>query len=55
MTHSISPDGEKFPLPTEEQYAEEYKRLERLVNEQRKQGREIVVRQEPDLPQRSRP
>ena len=43
MTHSISPDGEKFPLPTEEQYAEEYKRLERLVNEQRKQGREIVV------------
>ena len=43
MTYSISPDGEKFPLPTEEQYAEEFKRLEKLANEQRKLGREIVV------------
>lgn len=43
MTISISPDGEKFPLPTEEQYADEYQRLEQLVAEQRKLGREIVV------------
>ncbi len=43
MAFSISPDGEKFPLPTEEQYAEEYRRLEKLVTEQRRHGREIVV------------
>lgn len=43
MAFSVSPDGEKFPLPTEEQYAAEYQRLEKIVAEQRKQGREIVV------------
>ena len=43
MAFSISPDGEKFPLPTEGDYAEEYRRLEKIVGEQRKQGREIVV------------
>lgn len=43
MAFSISPDGEKFPLPTEDQYAEEYARLEKIVAEQRALGREIVV------------
>ena len=43
MAFSISPDGEKFPLPTDDQYAEEFKRLERIVAEQRTKGREIVV------------
>lgn len=43
MAFSISPDGEKFPLPAEGDYAEEYRRLEQIVGEQRKQGREIVV------------
>ncbi len=43
MAFSISPDGEKYPLPTDPQYAEEYRRLEKIVGEQRKQGREIVV------------
>ncbi|MCK4342584.1 MAG: GDP-mannose dehydrogenase [Phycisphaerae bacterium] len=43
MAFSISPDGEKFPLPTEGQYAEEYQRLEKIIVEQRQQGREIVV------------
>ena len=43
MQYSTSPDSEKFPLPSEEQYAEEYKRLEKIAAEQRKQGREIVV------------
>lgn len=42
-TYSISPDGEKFPLPNEADYAAEYQRLERIVAEQRRQGREIVV------------
>jgi len=41
--YSISPDGEQFPLPTEADYAAEYARLEKLVAEQRAQGREIVV------------
>jgi len=43
VNYSISPDGEKFPLPTEEQYAEEYRRLEKIVAEQRALSREIVV------------
>ncbi|MFC1839882.1 nucleotide sugar dehydrogenase [Thermodesulfobacteriota bacterium] len=43
MEYSISPDGEKFKIPQEEDYREEYKRLEAIVEEQKKQGREIVV------------
>jgi nucleotide sugar dehydrogenase len=41
--YSISPAGEKFPLPSEADYAAEFQRLENLVAEQRKLGREIVV------------
>lgn len=41
--YSVSPDGERFPLPASEEYAEEYKRLQALVKEQRDLGREIVV------------
>jgi UDP-N-acetyl-D-glucosamine dehydrogenase len=40
---SISPDGESFKLPTEENYAEEFARLEKIVADQRRQGREVVV------------
>lgn len=40
---SISPDGEAFPLPTREEYAAEFDRLERLVEQQRSARREIVV------------
>ncbi len=43
MEYSISPEGEKFKLPDEEDYKKEYERLLKLVNEQRKKGREIVV------------
>jgi nucleotide sugar dehydrogenase len=43
MEFSISPDGEKFPLPKEEDYAPEFERLQKIVGEQRAQGREIVV------------
>jgi len=42
-THSSSPSGENYQLPVKEDYAEEFKRLQGLVNEQRTLGREIVV------------
>ncbi|MCX6998881.1 MAG: nucleotide sugar dehydrogenase [Candidatus Sumerlaeota bacterium] len=41
--YSISPDGEQFALPTEEDSAAEFKRVKKLVEEQRTLGREIVV------------
>lgn len=40
---SISPEGEKFPLPTQEQYAAEFERLKKITDEQRAAGHEIVV------------
>jgi nucleotide sugar dehydrogenase len=40
---SVCPNGKSFPLPREEDYAAEYKRLERIVAAERKKGREIVV------------
>jgi nucleotide sugar dehydrogenase len=40
---SISPDGEKFELPSKEDYKTEFNNLEKRVNEERKKGREIVV------------
>jgi UDP-N-acetyl-D-glucosamine dehydrogenase len=41
--YSISPAGEKFLIPDEEAYKKEYEKLERLVDEHRKAGHEIVV------------
>lgn len=43
MVYSISPGGEKFRLPEEEDYVQEYKRLKKITAEQKEQGREIVV------------
>jgi nucleotide sugar dehydrogenase len=43
MGHSISPDGEEFKLPDEKEYKQEYDRLKGLVDQQKKEGREIVV------------
>ncbi|MEJ2723166.1 MAG: GDP-mannose dehydrogenase, partial [Deltaproteobacteria bacterium] len=43
MTFSVSPEGEKFKLPSDEDYAKEYKRLKALTAAHRKEGREIVV------------
>ena len=40
---SISPRGEKFPLPRKEEYAVEYKRLESLAAAARAEGKEVVV------------
>ncbi|MEJ2715817.1 MAG: nucleotide sugar dehydrogenase [Deltaproteobacteria bacterium] len=41
--YSVSPEGEQFPLPTEEDYAGEFRRLKQIADQQRDQGREIVV------------
>lgn len=41
--YSVSPAGEKFPLPTNEEYEAEFSRLEKLTSEQRSEGKEIVV------------
>ncbi|WP_082108064.1 nucleotide sugar dehydrogenase [Methanosarcina sp. 2.H.A.1B.4] len=41
--YSISPEGEEFPLPEPEEYEEEFKRIESLVNQARNEGKEIVV------------
>ena len=41
--YSISPNGEKFQLPTSEDYSKEYERLKKVVDEQHAFGREIVV------------
>ena len=43
MEFSTSPDGEKFKIPEEKDYKEEYKRLKGLVDARREQGLEIVV------------
>ena len=43
MEYSISPSGEKFKLPNEEEFKEEFVKLKELANEQRKDGKEIVV------------
>jgi UDP-N-acetyl-D-glucosamine dehydrogenase len=40
---SISPTGEKFSLPTPDDYRKEFLRLRKLAEAQRKQGREVVV------------
>ena len=43
MKYSISPDGERYPLPKEEDYKTEFDRLKKITDEQRDLGREIVV------------
>ncbi len=43
VQYSVSPSGEKFPIPAKEDYAKELKRLEKLAEKARKEGKEIVV------------
>jgi nucleotide sugar dehydrogenase len=43
MEYSISPEGEKFKIPDEQDYKKEYLRLEKLAKDHRKEGQEIVV------------
>jgi nucleotide sugar dehydrogenase len=40
---SVSPQGERFSLPDEQDYSKEFERLQALAARQREQGREIVV------------
>jgi UDP-N-acetyl-D-glucosamine dehydrogenase len=40
---SVSPNGKEFPLPQEGDYFTEFKRLQKIVSQQRRLGREIVV------------
>ena len=41
--YSVSPDGEKFPIPTKDEYGAEFKQIAALVEAAREQGKEIVV------------
>ncbi|MHC4641371.1 MAG: nucleotide sugar dehydrogenase [Planctomycetota bacterium] len=41
--YSISPAGEKFPIPEQGEYASEFKRIESLVEAARGEDKEIVV------------
>ena len=41
--YSISPAGEKFALPEKQEYSKEFARIEKLVTQARKDGKEIVV------------
>jgi len=41
--YSVNPEGEKFTLPRQEEYAGELKRVESLAEAARKEGKEIVV------------
>jgi nucleotide sugar dehydrogenase len=41
--YSVSPDGEKFPIPSADEYLQEFQRLESLAAFHRQKGREIVV------------
>jgi len=40
---STSPSGETFPLPSRSDYGKEIERLEKIVSEKRKEGKQIVV------------
>lgn len=41
--YSVSPSGEKFPIPQKGEYQAEFKRLELLANKAKEQKKEIVV------------
>ena len=43
LVHSISPSGEKYPLPRLQDYGKELQRIEKLVENARKEKKEIVV------------
>ena len=43
IEYSTCPSGEKFPLPKDDDYASEFNKMQKLVEEQRLKNREIVV------------
>lgn len=43
IPYSVSPSGEKFPLPLKEEYSAEFEKLKKLTQIARSEGKEIVV------------
>ena len=43
LLYSVSPEGQKFPLPVGSDYQSEFSRLEQLVKDAREDNKEIVV------------
>jgi len=43
VEYSVSPDGEKFALPSKEDYKKEFEKLKKEIAKQKKMDREIVV------------
>ena len=43
IKYSISPSGEKFAIPQKSEYAKEFDRIAKLVEKNRKEGKEIVA------------
>jgi UDP-N-acetyl-D-glucosamine dehydrogenase len=43
MEYSVSPRGDKFPLPQKEDYVREFKKISGIVSKQKSAGKEIVV------------
>ena len=41
--YSVSPEGKRYPLPGEVDYAQEFKRVETLAEAAHKEGKEVVV------------
>ena len=41
--HSMSPAGEQFVIPTAHDHTAEFERIEKLVQQARREGKEIVV------------
>ncbi len=41
--YSVSPNGEKFPLPKPDDYKKEFESIKKRVKQERALGREIVV------------
>jgi hypothetical protein len=46
--YSVSPAGEKFPIPVKGDYAKEFKRIEKLAAAARAESKEVVVVIPPD-------
>lgn len=43
IKYSISPEGKKYKIPTEDEYFEEYQNIKENVERERKNGKEIIV------------
>ena len=41
--NAVSPQGESFPIPLKDEYNSEFQRLEKLAQEAKASGKEIVV------------